>query len=122
MIPLVLSVVFSVGFGHVMKWAEHRRANALWVGAWNYISASLTCAACMLAVHPTGGIPFTIATGLWGGVCYLVSLLYYFSAVTRLGVGLATAAIRVAVALPVVAALAIWHEALHPTQLGGLLL
>lgn len=122
MIALVLSVVFSVGFGHVMKWAEHRGATTLWVGAWNYISASLTCALCMLVAHPTGAIAFTIGTGAWGGVCYLVSLLYYFSAVSRLGVGLSTAAIRVSVALPVVLALVVWHEALHPAQLAGLVL
>ncbi len=122
MIALVLSIIFSVGFGHVMKWAEHRRANTLWVGAWNYISASVACALFMLVARPTGEIAFTISTGIWGGVCYLISLLYYFSAVRRLGVGLATAAIRVSVALPVVLALVVWHEALHPVQLAGLLL
>lgn len=122
MIALALSVIFSVSFGHIMKWAEHRRANVLWVGAWNYIGASLACALIALAFRPSAQIPFTVFTGAWGGACYLVSLLYYFSAVARLGVGLATSAIRVAVALPVAVALFVWHEPLHGVQVAGLLL
>ena len=122
MLPLMLNIVFSVGFGHVMKWSEHRSASMLWVGAWNYLSAALLCGLITLISHPTGAVPFTVATGLWGGVCYLVSLLYYAATVARLGVGLATAAIRIAVALPVAVALLVWHEPLHAAQLAGLAL
>jgi len=122
-IALVLSIVFSVSFGHIMKWSQQRKANTLWVGAANYIAASLTCAGiAMVVLRPTSAIPFTITTGLLGGVCYLVSLLYYFTVVTRLGVGLATSAIRLSVALPVAVALLVWHEPLHIAQAIGLVL
>ncbi|HZS91598.1 MAG TPA: SMR family transporter [Chloroflexota bacterium] len=118
-----MSIAFSVSFGHIMKWSQQRKANTLWVGAANYIAASLTCAGLALVVlHPTGTVPFTITVGLLGGVCYLVSLLYYFTVVTRLGVGLATSAIRLSVALPVAVALLVWHEPLHVGQAIGLAL
>ena len=122
MIPLALSILFSVGFGHVMKWAQQRHANALWVGAWNYLSAAAVCGALTLLTPPTRDIPFTVAVGLSGGVCYLVSLLYYFTAVSRLGVGLATAAIRVAVAVPVAMAIVLWREPLQGAQAAGLVM
>jgi drug/metabolite transporter (DMT)-like permease len=118
-----MSIVFSVSFGHIMKWSERRCATALWVGACNYIAASVACTALMLlAARPTTNIPFTIATGLGGGVSYLVSLLFYFTAVARLGVGPATAAIRVAVAVPVAVALLVWREPLDGAQWAGLTL
>lgn len=123
MIALALSVLFSVGFGHVMKWATYRQANVLWVGAWNYIGATAVCLAVTLAVpHPARSIAFTITTGAWAGVCYLVSLLFYFAAVARVGVGLASAVNRLSVALPVVAALAVWHEHVAGAQAVALVL
>lgn len=122
MIALVLSVVFAVGFGHVMKWSERRRAYPLWVGAWNYIAGSTTCALITLSHPPAAAVPFTIVTGAWGGVSYLVSLLYYFLAVSHLGVGLATAAVRLSVAIPVAVALLVWHEPLDSLQGAGLIL
>jgi len=122
-IALALSVLFSVGFGHVMKWATYRQANVLWVGAWNYIGATTVCLAVTLAVpHPARSIAFTITTGAWAGVCYLVSLLFYFAAVARVGVGLASAVNRLSVALPVVAALAVWHEHVAGAQAVALVL
>jgi drug/metabolite transporter (DMT)-like permease len=121
-IALVLSVVFSVGFGHVMKWSERRRAYPLWVGAWNYIGGSAACALITLTHPPAAQVPFTIVTGAWGGVSYLVSLLYYFTAVSRLGVGLATATVRLAVAIPVAVALLVWHEPVDLAQAAGLVL
>lgn len=123
MIALALSVLFSVGFGHVMKWATYRQANVLWVGAWNYIGATAACLVVTLAVpHPARGIAFTIMTGAWAGVCYLVSLLFYFAAVARAGVGIASAVNRLSVALPVVAALALWHEHVAGAQAVALVL
>ncbi len=122
MIALVLSVVFSVGFGHVMKWSERRRAYPLWVGAWNYIGGATACALITLTHPPAAQISFTVVTGAWGGVCYLVSLLYYFVAVSRLGVGLSTATVRLAVAIPVAVALVVWREPVDLAQAAGLVL
>ena len=122
MIPLALNIVCSVCFGHIMKWAERHGANPLWVAAYNYLVASSGCAVLTLLVHPTGRVLFTFLTGSWGGVCYLVSLLYYFAAVARLGVGRATSAIRIAVAVPVAVALLVWHEPVQPIQVLGLAL
>lgn len=122
MIALCLNIGLAVSFGHVMKWATHRQANLLWVGLTNYLVASVICALLTIAVRPGGALAFTVLTGAWAGVCYLISLLYYFAAVARLGMGLATAAIRLAVALPVGAALAIWHERLSTPEGAGLLL
>lgn len=122
MLALIGNIISAVVFGHIMKLASHRRASLLWVGAWNYMTASAICLGLTLQSPPHAAIGFTIATGGWAGVCYLVSLLYYFAAVARFGMSLATAAIRISVALPVLAALLIWHERLHPTQAAGLLL
>lgn len=122
MVALILNIVFAVLFGHVMKWAAHRRANLLWVGACNYGAGSALCLLLTALDPPRTAVGFTLLTGAWAGVCYLVSLLYYFAAVQRLGMGLATSAIRVSVALPVAAALIVWHERLSAMQAGGLLL
>lgn len=120
MIPLALNILCAVGFGHVMKWAERQGANPLWVAAYNYLVAGVLCAGVTLLLRPTAQVPFTLLTGAWGGVCYLVSLLYYFRAVVRLGVGQATSAIRLAVAVPVAVSLLVWHEPMQPTHLLGL--
>ncbi len=122
MIPLAFSVLFAVAFGHVMKWATHVKANLLWVAAVNYVAASLVCVVVMLVVRPGENALFTSLTGLWGGVCYLLSLLYYFAAVKRIGMGLATSANRIAVAVPVAVALLVWHETLRAEQGIGLAL
>ena len=122
MLALIGNIISAVVFGHIMKLASHRHANLLWVGAWNYMTASAICLCLTLQSPPHAAIGFTIATGGWAGVCYLISLLYYFAAVARLGMSLATAAIRISVALPVLAALLVWHERLHPAQATGLLL
>jgi drug/metabolite transporter (DMT)-like permease len=122
MLPLTLNVLLAVAFGHVMKLATVQRANLLWVGAFNYIAGSAVCLAIAVAQPPQRAVAFTIVTGAWAGVCYLVSLLFYFAAVRRLGMGLATSAVRISVALPVAASLLIWHEALQPAQAVGLAL
>lgn len=122
MLPLAINIICSVCFGHIMKWAERHGANPLWVAAYNYLVASSGCAVLTLLFHPAGHVLFTLVTGTWAGVCYLVSLLYYFAAVTRLGVGRATSAIRVAVAVPVAVALLVWHEPVQPLQALGLAL
>lgn len=122
MLALIGNIISAVVFGHIMKLASHRHANLLWVGAWNYLTASAVCLGLTLQSPPHAAIGFTIATGGWAGVCYLISLLYYFAAVARLGMSLATAAIRISVAMPVLAALLVWHERLHPSQAVGLLL
>jgi drug/metabolite transporter (DMT)-like permease len=121
-IALTLSIISAVAFGHVMKWSTVRKANLLWVAACNYIGASIACSVALVFARPAGHIWFTAFTGAWGGVSYLVSLLYYFAAVRTLGMGLATSVNRIAIALPVAAALIIWHEALHIEQAIGLAL
>ncbi|MDB5077955.1 MAG: integral rane protein [Chloroflexi bacterium] len=121
-IPLMLNVISAVAFGHVMKWSTIRKANLLWVAACNYLGASIACSLALLVARPSGHIWFTAFTGAWGGVSYLISLLYYFAAVKALGMGLATSVNRIAIALPVAAALLIWHETLHIEQAVGLAL
>lgn len=122
MLALLCNVLLSVSFGHVMKWSTQRRAHLLWVGAVNYIGGSTVCLL-LSFTHPShSAVGFTVVTGLWAGVSYLISLLYYFAAVTRLGMGLATSAIRVSVALPVAVAIVVWREPLGLAQSVGLAL
>jgi len=85
-------------------------------------AATSVCSVFMFFQRPTGHLVFSVVTGLGGGLCYFASLVYYFLAMERLGVGLASATIRMSVALPVAAALLIWHESLRPPQIAGLLL
>lgn len=122
MLALALNIISAVSFGHVMKWATNRRANLLWVAACNYIAGGSVCLTAALASAPHRAVGFTIFTGAWAGVCYLASLLYYFAAVARLGMSLATSAVRISVALPVAAALVVWHEQLRVEQAIGLAL
>ena len=120
MIALTGSILSSVLFGHIMKLANVRRANLLWVGFFNYLAASLICWGAVAVEPPRGAVGFTLIVGTCAGVSFLLSLLYYFAAVARLGMSLATAAIRMSVALPVIAALLIWHEQLNLPQALGL--
>ncbi|HWE61918.1 MAG TPA: GRP family sugar transporter [Chloroflexota bacterium] len=122
MLALAISVLSAVVFGHVMKFATVRRANLRWVAACNYITGSSVCFLIMLSHPPRQAVAFTVLTGAWAGVSYLISLLFYFAAVARLGMSLATSVNRISVALPVAAALIFWHEALHPAQAVGLAL
>lgn len=122
MVALSLNVLLAVVFGHIMKLATVRRANLLWVAACNYIAGCSVCSAIALLNPPHRAVAFTVSTGLWAGVTYLVSLLLYFAAVHRLGMGLATSANRISVALPVAAALIFWHESLRAAQVAGLAL
>lgn len=122
MLALTLNVLLAVAFGHIMKLATVRHANLLWVGACNYLAGSAVCLAIVAVQPPRRAVDFTVVTGLWAGVCYLVSLLLYFAAVRRLGMGLATSANRISVALPVAASLLVWHESLQPAQGAGLAL
>ncbi len=122
MLALSLNVFFTVSFGHIMKLASRRKVHLLWMLAVNYLCASAICLIVTALAPPARHITFTVLTGAWGGVCYMLALVFYFSAVGRLGMGLSTSAIRLSVALPVAAALLIWHETLHPTQAVGLLL
>ena len=122
MLPLILNVVLAVVFGHIMKLASHRHASLLWVSALNYLTAGAGAVLAAVVVRPEGAIAFTIATGAWGGVCYLLSLLLYFAAIERLGMGLATSANRLAIAVPVAAALLVWHESVQIEQACGLAL
>src|SRR5271165_5880601 len=112
MLALLLNIITGVIFGNIMKLAAQQRANLFGVAAWNYLTATVVCCVLMVVQRPTGQLGFTVVTGLGGGVCYFVSLLYYFVAIDRIGIGLASATIRMSVALPVVAALVFWHEAL----------
>jgi drug/metabolite transporter (DMT)-like permease len=122
MLPLTLNVLLAVVFGHMMKLAGQRNANLLWVATINYLTAGAGAVLSAAVVRPQGQLTFTIATGAWGGVCYLLSLLFYFAAIEQVGMGLATAGNRLAVAVPVAAAILVWHESLHPVQVVGLLL
>lgn len=122
MIALAGSIISSVLFGHIMKLSNVRRANLLWVGFFNYLAASLVCWGAVAIEPPRGTVGFTLIVGTFAGVTFLLSLLYYFAAVARLGMSLATAAIRMSVALPVIAALLIWHERLNLPQTLGLAL
>jgi multidrug transporter EmrE-like cation transporter len=117
---LLMSIVLSAAFGHVMRHAQHRRRYMLWVGAWNYtVAAALS----WLWWALTPGAPMTGPAAVWGTVAGTSFVLSYFimdPCLRQSGVGLTQAVGRLSVIVPVVASILIWSETPGPVRALGL--
>jgi drug/metabolite transporter (DMT)-like permease len=110
MIALLLNILLSVGFFHVIRAAQVRGSNMMVVGAVNYVLASV---ACFAASYVTGNTLLSAETMFWGsiqGVAFIVTYYLICTTMNLSGMAIATAFVRLSVVLPVLASIFYWGE------------
>ncbi|MGI6366753.1 MAG: EamA family transporter [Anaerolineae bacterium] len=123
MLALMAATVFSSAFGLVLGAAMRRRCNPWAVGMVNYVTAT----AMQLARHALSGAPWeaapqTLWMGASVGVLYAVNYVLFVPLLSRRGVSITSAMSRLAVIMPMLASLILWHErATLPQTAGGVL-
>lgn len=120
---LLLCIVSSVAFLHIIRLGQHCRRAMVWVGAWNYTTAGTACGLWWLLQPPATWswgeaiIGSAIGAALVGGY-YLID-----TCIKWVGVGIALTIERISsVLLPVTASIIFWHEIPTALQAFGLLL
>lgn len=122
MLYLVLYVLFTTGFGLVVKQAQHRGLRLWPVGAVNYVAAA-ACFAGLVALE--GSPPLrgqVLITGIVAGIVYVLSFLFLIVLVPRQGISVPSAVIRLSQLLPVLYAMVCWRERPSLWQVLGLVL
>ncbi len=120
MIWLILAIILSTVFGQIMKWAVVRGCTTAQVAAVNYVVA----AGAATAFGAFGsGLRFDgriLGIGLLGGVSYAVAIVSIFIAIRSTGIGITGTLMRVAVIVPVVGGIFVFHEMPRAIQWVGI--
>ncbi|OHD68165.1 MAG: hypothetical protein A2177_08030 [Spirochaetes bacterium RBG_13_68_11] len=119
MLALVLSTIFSAGFGLGIRVAQGMGANLVAVGAANYLTAMGVNAALFLL---GGGLPprgTTIAIAVGGGVTYAVAFFMVYRLTRQRGASITGAVMRISTLVPVAFSLLVWGERLSAWQAAG---
>lgn len=119
---LILCVVSSAGFAHVMRAAQHYGRHILWVGTANYWTATLACV--------TGWLLDGKATIGWQALVFgsiagaaLVSLYFLFDVSFHVsGVGITQCVGRLSVAIPVAVSVIFYPDAFSWPSAAGFVL
>lgn len=121
MSALVLNIVLSVIFFHVIRSAQVRGCNMMVVGVVNYLLASSICFCISLA---EGNLSLSDATLFWGavqGVAFIGTYYLICVSMALSGLAIATAFIRLSVVIPVLASIVYWGETPGVYQVLGIL-
>lgn len=119
MLALVLTTVFSAGFGLLIRTAQGMGANLVAVGATNYLTATAVNAALFLL---GGGLPprgTTIAIAITGGFCYAAAFFMVYQLTRQRGASITGAVMRISTVVPVAFSLLVWGERLTAWQASG---
>lgn len=120
MLYLILTVVFSTTFSLMMKHAHARRYGVLAVGCLNYVAAGVI-GVLWAAASGTDAIPVgVVALGCLGGTMYVLCYLAIMAMLQRQGISVAAAMTRLAIAVPILAAVFLWRELPNLSQSAGL--
>ena len=116
---LALAVLATAAFSLIMRYSQEKGYSVLAVGGVNYLAAA-GLAACLPAARQLG----QVSAGLWllaaaSGLGFLLTYLLLTPAMLRHGVTIPTAAVQIAMVVPVVLAACFWHEPLRPVQVLG---
>jgi len=122
MIPLLLATFFSASFGLVVRHSLGRGRNLWAIGAINYATAMLFHLARSLIGHEWPPAPSTVEIGVLGGICFVTAFFMFFPLIRLRGVSIATAATRLSVVIPILAAVLLWGEQPNGLQTTGALL
>jgi drug/metabolite transporter (DMT)-like permease len=119
MLALVLSTVFSAGFGLGIRTAQGLGANLTAVGAVNYLTATLlNLALALIAGSPAPG-PLGFAIGVPAGITYATAFFAVYLLTRYRGASVTGAVMRLSTVIPVAASLLLWGERLDAWQAAG---
>lgn len=121
MLFLLLRVVFTVAFSHILRLSQARTPRPLYAAAVNYGVAAVASGAWTLIAGWRWHSP-TILLGIAAGVGYVVSLLLVLPSMRKSGVSVTGAVLQLALMVPV--AVGIWRFGEHPNayQVAGIAL
>lgn len=120
---LLLCIVSSVAFLHIMRLGQHYRRTMVWVGAWNYCTAALGCGLWLLFQPSIGWNWAETVIGLAIGAVLVAGFYLIDACIKLIGVGITQTIERLsAVLLPVGASIIFWQEFPTTMQFIGLLL
>lgn len=117
---LFVCVVAGSMFTIIMKLAERTGLSVLAVGVINYAVASLMC---MIITAATCGFHASISTVILGvltGISYAVAYFALIHAIRVAGATIPQIVVRVAVVLPTLFSIYVFHETMYPIQWMGL--
>jgi drug/metabolite transporter (DMT)-like permease len=120
MIALVVNVLFTVAFFHVIRSAQAKGRNVMLVALVNYLVASPIC---FLLSYSQGNLQLSGDTLFWGsiqGVCFIGTYYLLCTSMSVSGMAIATAILRLSVIIPVLASIFAWGEVPTTFQVIGI--
>ena len=127
MFYLVLHILFSTGFGLVVKDAQVRTRNLWAVGAVNYFVAAIGAFISLIWVvratpdlHFFACSPPTFIVGVFAGIGYVVSYFFLLTIVQTDGISVPMAVVRLSAMIPVLFSIFYWREKPNLYQILGI--
>lgn len=120
MIALVVNLLFTVAFFHVIRSAQFKGRNVMLVAVVNYLVASPIC---FLLSYTQGNLALSVETLLWGtvqGICFIGTYYLLCVSMSVSGMAIATAILRLSVVIPVLASIFWWDEVPSSFQVFGI--
>lgn len=121
LLALALAVIFASAFSLIMKFSQEKQYSVLAVGGVNYIAAAIAAALLVPWEHVTSVSSGMCLLAAVSGIGYLVTYLLLAHALRRRGITVPTAAVQVAMVVPLVPSVLLWHEHLAAVQATGVL-
>ncbi|MDP6038898.1 MAG: hypothetical protein QGG64_10135 [Candidatus Latescibacteria bacterium] len=110
MIALVLNIVFSIGFFHIIRVAQVKGRNMMVVAAVNYVLASSMCFGFSALSGNTALSQPTLIWGVVQGVMFIATYVLICTSMSLRGMAIGTAILRLSVVIPVLASVFYWGE------------
>ena len=120
MIALVVNVLFTVAFFHVIRSAQAKRRNVMVVAVVNYVVASPIC---FFLSYAQGNLNLSGETLFWGavqGICFIGTYYLLCTSMSVSGLAISTAILRLSVVIPVLASVFAWGEVPTTFQVAGI--
>jgi drug/metabolite transporter (DMT)-like permease len=120
MIALVVNILFTVAFFHVIRSAQAKDRNVILVAVVNYLVASPVC---FFLSYTQGNLSLSGDTIFWGtvqGVCFIGTYYLLCTSMSISGMAIATAILRLSVVIPVLASIFAWGEIPTTYQIVGI--
>jgi drug/metabolite transporter (DMT)-like permease len=121
MLFLLLRILFTIAFSHLLRLSQARTPHPIGAAAVNYAVAALACSA-WTAWARCGWHPHTALLGGLAGFTYVTSLVMILPAMKRSGVSLVGAVTQLSLMAPVGVSIWRFHEYPNAFQSGGIAL
>ena len=121
LLALALAVISASAFSLIMKFSHEKQYSVLAVGGVNYIAAAIAAALLVPWEHVTSVSSGMCLLAAVSGIGYLVTYLLLAHALPRRGITVPTAAVQVAMVVPLVPSVLLWHEHVSAVQATGVL-